>query len=111
MIALELLQGHHPFEVHGEFLDPEDLGSEIGARAVPIDDDVDKRWRLLFCGLLTRDPRLRWNHEQVQRWLAGEEPTVEDEDEAAATNFRRGTRFRSETRWCTRPGNSPVPSR
>ncbi|MGH3885836.1 MAG: protein kinase domain-containing protein [Pseudonocardiaceae bacterium] len=93
MIALELLQGHHPFEVPGRVLDDNLLGSEIGARAVPIDDQVDDRWRLLIRGLLTRDPRRRWNHEQVQRWLDGEAPTVEEEEESAAVNFRRGTPF------------------
>lgn len=79
MIALELLQGHHPFEVHGQLLDDNAVGLEIGARAVPIDEEVDDRWQLLFRGLLTRDPRRRWNHEQVERWLEGEKPPVDDD--------------------------------
>lgn len=93
MIVLELLQGHHPFEVFGRVLDDDLLGSEIGARAVPIDEQVDDRWRLLIRGLLTRDPRLRWNHEQVQRWLDGDHPDVAAQPEPAEMNFRRGTPF------------------
>lgn len=59
---------------------------------------ADPRWRRLIRGLLTRQPRYRWEHDEVRRWLAGEEPALhtpgpEAETEGPATPpivFNRG---------------------
>lgn len=37
---------------------------------------TDARWGNLVAGLLTRDPADRWGHDQVSRWLAGDNPPV-----------------------------------
>jgi hypothetical protein len=49
---------------------------QLTTREIPLDEVGDERWRLLCEGLLTRDPQLRWGHEQVRRWWAGERPEV-----------------------------------
>lgn len=49
--------------------------SEI-AELAHLDDAERARWLLLLCGLLTRDPDLRWGYDQVARWFRGDSPTV-----------------------------------
>ena len=41
-------------------------------RGLQVPTDLPPNWQELLKGLLTRDPSLRWNGSQVQRWLAGE---------------------------------------
>ena len=88
MIAVELRQGHHPYAVAGRLLDIGPLTAEVATAPIPLDDDLDPRWRLLGEGLLTRDPRRRWGHEQVEQWLVGRSPRVDDAAHGAAAPGR-----------------------
>ena len=68
MIVLELLAGAHPLEglLDSQIIHKLTLGN------IEIPDDLDADCRLLLRGLLTKDDRKRWGHQEVVRWLAGE---------------------------------------
>ncbi len=69
VIALELLEGRHPFEGTGEMA----MSFELVTRGIAVPTDLGKDWQLLLKGLLSRDADRRWGAKEVERWLAGEQ--------------------------------------
>lgn len=67
VIALELLQGRHPFAGITEFA----MTHELVTRGITVPDDLSNEWKIILCGLLTQDPERRWQSEQVKAWLQG----------------------------------------
>jgi tRNA A-37 threonylcarbamoyl transferase component Bud32 len=93
MLAVELLTGLHPFQrADGGWLNDMQILKQLTTRDVALDEVTDPHWRLLCEGLLTRDPRERWNQEQVTAWLAGQRPPVAARG-AAATRSERPLAF------------------
>lgn len=68
VMVLEMLTGGREFEgVHDRaFL------LHLVTRGLRVPADLPEEWQELLKGLLTRDPSLRWNWLQVERWLQGE---------------------------------------
>ncbi len=67
------LTGSHILET----LDDASAVKFLQSKNVPLDylpSDLERDWRVLCQGLLTRDPTERWGHEQIQRWVTGESP-------------------------------------
>lgn len=80
MIVRELVTGRTPFAGMSETA----VVDHLATRDVDCDDVADPRTRLLCRGLLVRDPRRRWGHAEVERWLAGESPPVPETAGSAA---------------------------
>jgi hypothetical protein len=72
MIVREVAIGRAPFTGMSETA----VVDHLATRPIDNDDIEDPRLRLLCQGLLTRDPRRRWDGAQVARWLDGESPAV-----------------------------------
>ena len=68
MILLEIVAGEHPFKG----LDSSVIMEWVLTKPAPIPDNIEAGQKELLQGLLTRDPKKRWNYEQVARWLSGE---------------------------------------
>jgi tRNA A-37 threonylcarbamoyl transferase component Bud32 len=78
IIVRELVTGTRVFAA----VDEKVVMKHIATRPIDLDGVTDPRLRLLCRGLLTRDSDRRWNHRQVQEWLAGNSPPVADERRA-----------------------------
>src|SRR5262245_18918439 len=72
MIVRELATGRPPFPGLSETA----VVDHLATRPIDNDDMDDPRLRLLCRGLLTRDPRRRWDGAQVAEWLDGGSPAV-----------------------------------
>ncbi|MBL8929302.1 MAG: protein kinase [Kineosporiaceae bacterium] len=79
MTVAELAQGHHPFQVEGQWLSPYEIHRWLVTLPVPLDEDLDPRLQLLLRGLLTRSPGDRWGAAQVHEWVEGRTPTLGEE--------------------------------
>ena len=69
------LTGSHILET----LDDASAVKFLQSQNVPLDylpDDLERDWRRLCQGLLTRDPAQRWGRAQIRRWLDGEAPEL-----------------------------------
>lgn len=73
MTLLELASGEHPFDglTNEDIRDHFAMARGVDASGVPAD-----RLRNLCLGLLTLDRGVRWNWQQVGRWLNGEDPDL-----------------------------------
>ncbi len=67
MILLEILIGDNIFRGINEGM----VAHEIFTKGVKIPSSLDSHMQLLLKGLLTRDPKTRWTHEEVFQWLEG----------------------------------------
>ncbi len=68
MVVLEAVSGRHPFAGLSEAV----LSYQLVTQ--PVDcGGVAEPWRRLCRGLLLRDPKQRWGHAEIERWLAGDE--------------------------------------
>ncbi|MCB1820135.1 MAG: serine/threonine protein kinase [Candidatus Competibacteraceae bacterium] len=67
MVVLEAVSGRHPFAGLSEAV----LSYQLVTQ--PVDcSGVAEPWRTLCRGLLLRDPKQRWGHAEIQRWLLGD---------------------------------------
>jgi serine/threonine protein kinase len=91
MIVAELAGGRHPFQLpDGSMMSDQQIRAALAQRAVDLSAVSDSRTRLLCQGLLTRDRRHRWGHQQVTDWLEGRSPkVVADAPAEAAGRVRR----------------------
>ncbi len=80
MIILEAAVGRHPFEGMNEQVVNHYLATKPMDTRIVFHDDLRK----LCTGLLLRDPKRRWGHTEVQRWLDGD-PTLPMPQEAAGS--------------------------
>jgi len=67
VIILEILTGRRPFTG----IKDRDINFQLVTRGIVVPEDLKPEWRLLVCGLLTRDHARRWGKDQVYSWLAG----------------------------------------
>jgi len=74
MTILTLLKGSSPLSGYTE---PAMLQAHM-FRKIPIPTDCSPRLQQLLRGLLTKEIEDRWGHEQVSRWLNGEEVEVRE---------------------------------
>jgi hypothetical protein len=71
-------------------LSDDEINERVNCSPVPVDDVVPVRWRSLLRGLLTWRPENRWGARQVQEWLEGAEPAIDEHvgpDEQAGGEF------------------------
>ncbi|MEA2027575.1 MAG: protein kinase [Campylobacterota bacterium] len=69
MILLELASGDNIFKE----LDENYIAYSISTKNVPIPKEIDSDFAYLLKGLLTRDPQHRWGHDEIVRWLKGDQ--------------------------------------
>jgi len=69
MIILEILGEEHPFDG----LQRQVIFFHLTTKGVPIKKSIQGRWLSLIRGLLTRNPYLRWGHQELDKWLNGED--------------------------------------
>lgn len=72
LMILEGLTGHHPFDGLSDL----SIAVQLATAKIDVSGIKDIRWRILCGGLLTRDPKKRWDAELVTKWLAGETPAL-----------------------------------
>jgi hypothetical protein len=72
MSVAELALGSHPLAELHELA----VGSAIRERPIELDGVADERIRSLCRGLLIPDHTRRWGWDQIEKWLAGENPEV-----------------------------------
>jgi eukaryotic-like serine/threonine-protein kinase len=77
MIVRELATGRPPFAGLSETV----VVDHLATRPIDNSDIADARLRLLARGLLTRDPRRRWDAAPLAEWSAGGAPPVAEEPE------------------------------
>ena len=68
MIILEILEDGNLFSGMHEGI----IANEIFTKGVEIPDNINKDYSFLLKGLLTRDPKFRWDYHQIEKWLQGE---------------------------------------
>lgn len=68
MIILEILEDGNVLSGIHEGM----IAHEIFTKGIKIPSTISENLQLLLKGLLTRDPKQRWNHEQIFKWLNGE---------------------------------------
>jgi len=66
IVAYEVIKGEHPFAGVNQAV----ISHQIITQDIALPDTAD-RYRVLLRGLLNRDPKKRWGHEQVRAWLEG----------------------------------------
>ncbi|WP_067899261.1 serine/threonine-protein kinase [Nocardia vaccinii] len=85
MVLYRVLVGQHYFvRADGDTIDERVIGralfdGDVSLAAIddtPLSSEQQARWRLLLSGLLTRDHRERWGHDEVVAWLDGKSPEV-----------------------------------
>jgi len=67
MIILEIYLGDNIFKGLNEGM----IAHEIFTKGVEVPEWLDDDIKLLLKGLLTRDPKKRWNEKQIFQWLEG----------------------------------------
>ena len=70
---IHLWQGHSPF---GSDMTPQAISNMTTAGQVGVPGDLPDAWQKLIRGLITIDFSKRWGHDEVQRWLNGEDVPV-----------------------------------
>lgn len=65
IILLEMILGSHPFEGY----EPQTISYTITTGDVPGIERISSRYADLAGGLLCRNDKVRWNYEDVMRWL------------------------------------------
>lgn len=78
MIVLEATVGGHPFDAMNEQVVNHYLATKPVDTRIVFHDGL----RMLCTGLLLRDPKRRWSHSEVTRWLA-DDPTLPVPQEGA----------------------------
>jgi len=68
MIILEIYEGSNIFKGLNEGM----IAHEIFTKGVEVPEYLDNDIKLLLKGLLTRDPKKRWNEKQIFQWLKRE---------------------------------------
>lgn len=68
MIILEILEDGNVLSGIHEGM----IAHEIFTKGIKIPSTISENLQLLLKGLLARDPKQRWNHEQIFKWLNGE---------------------------------------
>lgn len=68
MIILEILEDGNIFSNINEGM----IAHEIFTKGVKIPSNIDNHLQLLLKGLLTRDPKKRWNYVEIFKWLDGD---------------------------------------
>lgn len=92
MLLAELGAGVHPLALpDGGFPSIEDTRLELALRRVDLHHVTDSRHRLLCQGLLTRDRNRRWGPAEIDAWLAGESPDIDDALPPSVTEPGRAT--------------------
>ncbi len=71
MIILEIIEEGNLFIGMHEGL----IANEIFTKGIEIPNNIDEEYSKLLKGLLTRDPKYRWNYNQIEKWLQGEPNT------------------------------------
>ena len=68
MIVLEILENDNIFSGINEGM----IAHEIFTKGIKVPSDIDSHLQILLKGLLTRDPKKRWNHKEIFQWLNGD---------------------------------------
>lgn len=68
MIILEILENGNVLSGIHEGM----IAHEIFTKGIKIPSTISENLQLLLKGLLARDPKQRWNHEQIFKWLSGD---------------------------------------
>lgn len=102
IILVEVLTGQHPFAQSDDLVmdDQAVMGRLI---QMPVDQlvaEVGEPWRLLCLGLLRRQAKNRWGHDEIARWLRGDR-TLQVVDEALPDAATRSTFFFAGQRYGT----------
>lgn len=113
IIVAELAQGRNPFQQeNGEWLSDRVIMDWISSRPIDLSGVEDERLRNLCRGLTIRDdrPGWRWGAEQVQAWMAGEDPDIAAEPElrSASRTAASPFPFKDPGSGHTRPFTDPV---
>ena len=85
--TLEMLLGIHPMAgTTGDIA----VNYQLVTRGIEVPENLKAHWQLLLRGLLTRDPRKRWDWKQVKDWLAGKRDILEyyEKPGGKTTSFR-----------------------
>ena len=88
MIMLEVLTGKTPFDGMSDAV----ITKHLINHPITPDGVTDARWQQLLLGLLNRNDAVRWNGEQVNRWLAGEDIAVTKDAETSPNAVNQGYR-------------------
>lgn len=89
MIVLEAASGRHPFDGLTEPV----MNYQLATRPIDVSGVYDDDLRALCRGLLLRDPKQRWGHDEVVRWLAGDATLAAPVERATASGSVRPYRF------------------
>lgn len=93
MMLLEAARGAHPFAGLSEPV----ILHQLTTRSMDLHAIADRPLRKLLRGLLLRDPKARWGHAEVVRWLA-DDPTLQEPAETdVAAGFREPYHVGSDT--------------
>ncbi len=76
MLIAEHTTSQHPFEIDGRMMSDQQIRGALAQRPVDLTTITDTRIRHLCTGLLARDRRHRWGHQQITDWLNGDSPAV-----------------------------------
>ncbi len=111
LIVAEMAQGRSPFQREdGEWFPEVTILDWIASRPIELSGVEDQRLRRLCEGLTRRDDRRgwRWGAEEVNAWLAGEEPEVVAEAETARAVSTSPFPFLDPATERTQPFTDPV---
>ena len=75
MMVFEALLASHPFEQWSEV---QQRSAVVGAWQPDFGSIESNEWRALVGGLLQRDPVMRWQQANIERWLHGDPATISD---------------------------------
>jgi serine/threonine protein kinase len=89
ILLVEILTGTHPFQGLSDFT----INAYLIEKPVDVSRIADSRWRSLCKGLLLRDSEKRWGKSEVNQWLKGENPLVEDDRHTATDKNKCYYRF------------------
>jgi len=86
MIILEILENGNVLSGIHEGM----IAHEIFTKGIKIPSTISENLQLLLKGLLARDPKQRWNHEQIFKWLSGDKniPTFYSFNEVEALDIK-----------------------
>ena len=93
IMLLEAARGSHPFAGLSEAV----ILHHLATRSQDVSDVSDPRLRQLLQGLLARDPKQRWGHEEIVRWEARDPTLAAPRDADRAARYREPYRVAGES--------------